>query len=137
MTELSPFCPYHCRVRLLLIAVMIALLPLRGWMGDAMALSMVTSGHAHTAAAADAAQHMPCHDAGAQQMHGDPAPQETVDGPAAGSHAHALCDLCNGPALDIRWLWAPSSSTAPQLVPSPVEAFASQDARRDVRPPIS
>ena len=34
---------YHHKMRILLLALMIILLPLRGWMGDVMALEMATS----------------------------------------------------------------------------------------------
>ena len=126
---------YHCKVRVFLLALMIVLLPLRGWVGDAMALSMAL-GHAGT--------HLPeqsqtaswhCHDtvAAAHETH-EHATHVSTD---AGSHSHLLCDLCNGPVLDAPRPWSLASDEPPQLSPPFSERFASRVARQDVRPPIS
>lgn len=136
--ELPKPCTYHWRVRTLLIALMIALLPLRGWVGDAMALSMALS-HMDTGnrSLAAAPIQSPCHstqvEAAEQDRH-----DHGSHGMATGAgHGHLLCDLCNGPVLDSPWLWSPATSEPPQLLPPTSERFASQTARRDVRPPIS
>jgi len=136
MMELSVPCPYHCGVRLFLIALMIALIPMRGWVGDAMALSMAVD-HTGMHATAVVPAQLPCHGAPAEAVdhahHGNDA-HGTGDGP---HHSHILCDLCNGPVLHNPWLWRPAPSQPPQLLPPFSERFASQTARRDVRPPIS
>lgn len=133
--ELSVPKPYHCKVRVFLVALMIALLPLRGWVGDAMALSMAL-GHAGTHAP-EQSQTSPwhCHDSVA--VANDPH-EHAAHGPTdPGSHSHLLCDLCNGPVLDAPRPWNLASDEPPQLSPPFSERFASQVARRDVRPPIS
>lgn len=121
---------------------MIAMLPLRGWVGDAMALSMavghaVPAGHTAPATATATAAPMPCHatqDEAASHVH----PVAGADDQRSfAGHGHLMCDLCNGPALDAQWLWSPTPSHPPLLLAPASEPFASQTARRDVRPPIS
>ncbi len=133
--ELSVSNPYHCRVRVFLLALMIALLPLRGWVGDAMALSMAL-GHPG-AQAPESTQRVSwhCHDtvAVANETH-EHATHASTD---AGDHSHLLCDLCNGPVLDAPQPWRLASDEPPQFSPPFSERFASHVARRDVRPPIS
>lgn len=123
-------------MRTWLMVLMIALLPLRGWVGDAMAFSMAM-GHADHGASVTATAPMPCHASPVEAA--DPG---THDGSAHGvapeaNHSHLLCDLCNGPALDAPWPWALTPSDPPGSLPPLSERFASQTARRDVRPPIS
>lgn len=134
--ELLAPCLYHRWVRVFLIALMIALLPLRGWVGDAMALSMVV-GHAGTDMQTVAPVQMPCHTTSAQMADHAHPDRATHDTTAGSGHGHLLCDLCNGPVLDAQWLWAPVSSEPPVLLPASSERFASQTVRRNVRPPIS
>jgi len=134
--ELFAPCPYHARVRLFFIALMIALLPLRGWVGDAMALSMAV-GHAGAQAMAATPLQSPCHAAPTEVTAPTHHDQGAHDLAAGAGHGHLLCDLCNGPVLDAQWLWSPATSEVPQLLPPSIERFASQTARRDVRPPIS
>jgi hypothetical protein len=121
-----------------MIALMIVMLPLRGWVGDAMALSMAL-GHAETASQPFAPNAAPlrCHvvsDEAAAQTQGA---EDRHYMNAGAGHGHLLCDLCNGPVLNGHWVWAPATSHPPQLLPPGSERFASQTARRNVRPPIS
>jgi len=120
-------------MRVWLIALMIALLPLRGWVGDAMALGAFTA--PETAAAschetvANAAEANDAQHAGHDTSPGDAAPD--------GHHSHLACDLCNGPALAS----AVTASANPQAAPSAraagAERFASLDPRPGHKPPIA
>jgi hypothetical protein len=142
-------------MRAIWIALLIALLPLRGWVGDAMALSMIDAGGHGAAAmmaatdpvAAPASQDHPSHDHHDHHDHGKhgdrhAAPAQTVaasdsDHSPAGAQAHLLCEVCNGPVL------SPPAST---VVPAAVEyaprverrqRFASLAPRRPTKPPIA
>jgi len=157
--ELPVTAPYHCSMRSLVILVMMVLLPLRMWAGDAMALSMSPAAAASaSAAAAPAWTHataptpgvplaaMPCHGDGASAhlSHAGTTASLADPGTAHGeahasesAHCHALCDVCNGPAMAVPVrLFAPDAES-PRLTPPTRERFASQPLRRDVRPPIA
>jgi hypothetical protein len=138
-------------MRHLLFAVLIALLPLRGWVGDAMATQMAAgqiqhqqqtqtasqAGHAHeTVDAAHTGHH---EDTAAQALH-DCADQ-TADGNSHSADGHcetcAACQACHTVAL------APA---APSLMPRfsastlshpGADPFASADAALRQKPPIS
>lgn len=117
---------------------MIALLPIRGWMGDAMAVAMLAAPVQSTTQTAHSAA-MPCPDHAATAPTAGAAHDEMAM-PGDGNdshHAHQGCDVCNGPAMAHR---APAAvATAPdhaQLAP-PAERFASSEPRRDTKPPIS
>lgn len=117
------------------IALMIALLPLRGWVGDAMAMSMWSP-----------AQHAPavsCHDTVAMPVtaamtapHGsaDHHPVATAD-----SHGqqHSSCDVCNGPALADAGMAHPAQPLEQPGQTLLVERFASSEPQRGHKPPIS
>ena len=132
-------------MRRLLLAVMILLLPLRGLMGDAMALSMVGL-PAQAGAAATAQGDMPCPDHAATPAQ---APQhasvggdlaEHVDELSASNsseHAHTACDLCNGPAMSLSSPGHPWLPTVHGVSAGPVERFASSEPQRGIKPPIS
>lgn len=124
-------------MRHLVLALLIALLPLRSWMGDAMAVSMLATpahasmasampGHDHTAMADSDAAHGSDHDN--QGDHG---------GSGTSEHAHQGCEVCNGPAMA---LTTPAAAAPPAVhgTPAPMaERFASAPAHRGVKPPIS
>lgn len=138
------------------IALLLALLPLRGWVGDAMALSMLAAGgHAAPAAfVADAQRHGADHaahtapaDPGDHTAHaahaGHTATAPMADSATAGAddhggpNAHLLCEVCNGPVLNL---------PAPELACVPVEhprlaeraqRFASLAPRQHTKPPIA
>lgn len=136
-------------MRALWIALLIALLPLRGWVGDAMALDMLpaaggqqalASAHGepcpHGSQAVDTgpAHEAPSHHASAG-LHGDADPAGNTDGPAA--HQHLACDLCNGPALDVASPTAPGEQIAPGPRVQRAERFASLAPRHLHKPPIA
>lgn len=120
-------------MRIFILALLIALLPLRGWVGDSMAMG--PGGPASAAAAARTGE-PPCHAQAAA------APADHADGHAAsgpqGDHSHPLCELCHGPALAAS-LPLPTSDGA--LAPPPrvalVEAFLSHLPLGERKPPIS
>jgi len=120
-------------MRVFFIALLIALLPVRGWVGDAMAISMAGLPDGPPAAmmtgAADAG-----HDVHAGMDHGDHAEHGMA---GTDGHSHNACDVCNGPVLTV-------SDTSPALARAVhalradrVEAFASSLPRAGHKPPIS
>lgn len=127
--------------RLLLIAVLMVILPLRGWMGDAMAMHSVAQVVQMAEAAAEQAMPPDCpmaHHMERQTAH-DPAPHmahqaEPADGPCQGCDNCQLClpvallDLPTPPAAH----WQ-AASPAPQRT----EAFMSAPAQAGFKPPIS
>lgn len=127
-------------MRVFWIVLLIALLPLRGWVGDAMALGMATSAPVQTASVAAAGDDCPHH---ASEAHADHSGHTMAErgAPGHGEHGssqnHLLCDLCNGPVL------SPASAGARALAIEqgpPVEhaqRFASLAPRRVVKPPIA
>jgi hypothetical protein len=111
------------------LVLMIALLPLRGWVGDAMAVEMLTM-PAHASVAMD--EH------GADQDHDHCACDEHAQHTGGNTdHQHHACDVCNVPALATA---VPALQPLPgvhrQLTP-PAERFASSEAQRGIKPPIS
>jgi len=128
------------------IVLLLALLPLRGWVGDAMALSMLgAGGHAAPAALiADAHRAAVDHTGHAGHPGHGPmtamAPMADHNGHGnddAGANAHLLCEVCNGPVLNL---------SAPALAFTPVEHvrlaeralhFASLAPRQHTKPPIA
>lgn len=144
-------------MRALALWILIALVPLRLWAADAMALSMLAP-HASSAAGAFGAQGddlaapaCPAHAAAGQPgMHAAPhgvADAPTVDGGDASraavhadaepAHAHTLCDVCNGPALAASWHLLPLGAPAHVALDRPAERFASASLARGLKPPIA
>jgi hypothetical protein len=121
------------------LVLMIALLPLRGWVGDAMAVEMlVQPAHATMAMSGHGADHASDHGAG---LHAEQA-QCACDEHAAAAedkadHQHSACDVCNVPALAMAFagLQTPASAYAQLAVMA--EPFASSEAQRGIKPPIS
>jgi hypothetical protein len=112
-------------MRHLLLALLIALLPLRAWVGDAMAIAMQAPSAGHgsmTMAAMDS--HPGAH-------HGTDASSAT------GDHQHPTCDVCNGPAmaLTVQVEWLPRATH--NMVATPTERFASSVPQPGIKPPIS
>ncbi|MGE0348955.1 hypothetical protein [Hydrogenophaga sp.] len=130
-------------MRHIVLALMIALLPIRGWMGDAMAVAMLAApAHAmeHSAQAGPA----PCPDHAvpsqgitpleASAQHGD----MVMDGTTADEHhAHKSCDVCNGPAMAAPAPGPLAAAPAHGLLTPPAERFASSEPQRGIKPPIS
>lgn len=122
-------------MRVFVLVLLMLLLPLRAWAGDAMVLSM-----AHGAAAAAVA--MPT-DHSAHDMHGghdmpaghaahDAAAQSPDDCPS-----HVACDVCNGPVLSLP-VWKAEGAVARHRPPVPPSAdFASLVPPRRHKPPIA
>lgn len=117
-------------MRHLLLALMIALLPIRGWMGDAMAMAMLAApAHAlNQAASTDAA---PCPD------HAMPSDGTGMQDSSTGDHTHKSCDVCNGPAMALSALAVPTVTPVHGRFTPPAERFASSEPHRGTKPPIS
>jgi len=141
-------------MRTLFLALMIALLPIRGWLGDAMAIEMVR--HAMPAAeavagAARAATEAHCHEAGDMAMtamdnaaHADHAMADTHGDGSDSDHAShqgcgtcTACQVCHSVALggtELRGI----AHDAPQAAPAaPAARFASTEPFLGLKPPIS
>lgn len=111
-------------MRVLALVLLMLLMPLRAWAGDAMALSM-------------AQQHLPAQEHGQHEAHAETGLHgETAD---AGTYcpSHIACDLCNGPVLSLApWQAEAGTVRHPRLV-VPDEHFASLVPERLHRPPIA
>lgn len=133
-------------MRALWIALLIALLPLRGWVGDAMALSMLAAPgghpvqqagaagpcpHAEPAAAHAGAAHVESANADHRHVQGDAAPDNNA------GHQHLACDLCNGPALQASATDSPRGQASPGPQVLRAERFASLAPRQQHKPPIA
>lgn len=116
-------------MRHLLLALMIALLPIRGWMSDAMAVAMLNPPAQSTGAAGAA----PCPD------HAQPAKHTGMQdlGSTKTDHGHKSCDVCNGPAMALALPTAPTLAGTHGMLAPPAERFASSEPRRGIKPPIS
>lgn len=121
-----------------LLLVMIVLLPLRGWVGDAMAAEM-SARHVQANAAVDVSQvQAPRHHA----VHEDCAdhasdPRAGPVGQSADCPTCAMCQACSALAL-VSFAADPDAAAPGQRRPHAVEArFASADEARGLKPPIS
>lgn len=141
-------------MRALLLVVMFALLPLRGWTGEAMAIGMAlqTAGHTAHHGAADrspGAEHSPCgHElsaaAGAETMPAGPIDLHPCDGCESKDEiASGECRTCPICQIGHTVALAPDAvnlRAAPQpahpITGSPTR-FVSAEPRRDHKPPIS
>jgi hypothetical protein len=134
----------------LVLALMIVLLPLRGWVGDAMATQMASAAiatetgaaRAHEMAAtayfyhqnqpSEAAQAMPdCHEQIAGHSQTDLASNNDHCGTCQ------ACQACHTVALSPSRLEVTASFTSPQLRPMRAAAFTSAAAALGQKPPIS
>ena len=143
-------------MRHLLFALMIALLPLRGWVGDVMATEMavpkaaqlqnateMVATHAQGAGASGHFDHASTEPAAAQPV---PVPVPDCAGHGAGENspmadAHcescAACQACHTVALSPLTPVTPSVMAPPALPRSPATHFASATAALGQKPPIS
>ncbi|UUZ63211.1 hypothetical protein LP417_26705 [Polaromonas sp. P1-6] len=141
-------------MRHLLLVLMIALLPLRGWVGDAMATSMtagqlqqqvatkIIATHAHQSAAQDHFNH---ETAAPEAVHAVAAvPDCTVDASddtshAAGTHCEscAACQACHTVALSPTAADVNAVFNLRTLPRAAVAQFASAEAALGQKPPIS
>lgn len=123
-------------MRILFLALMIALLPLRGWVGDAMALERVTPSQTTHHAAAPATALPDCHEA-----HPDHAGMAGTASEDAGQ-ASADCDTCT--ACQICHSVALTAVLPPTLTPdlptlaprSSLPQYASAERAAGFKPPI-
>ncbi|MDP3171916.1 MAG: hypothetical protein Q8M91_16415 [Polaromonas sp.] len=125
-------------MRYLLFALMIALLPLRGWVGNAMAVDMASQqtlqAHAQTQAEGKASPAMPddC------PMHAG-ATAETATDPLSAGHCND-CDTCELCLALASFTW-PSGAKASFMpgggLPSAGHPFSSAEGSTRLKPPIS
>jgi len=128
-------------MRILFLALMIALLPLRGWVGDVMAMERL--GQTPMATPAAAAIHDECHEAQAHQ--GQDAAHEDVGRPDGHGSAHAqadcsgctVCQICHSVVLVSTPVPASSPVLSAALPPSDVRLYASAEPAPGFKPPIS
>jgi hypothetical protein len=123
-------------MRVLLLILAIVLLPLRGWVGDAMMLAPVqqatqaAAGHAMHATHAMHTSDVDAHGIDHSGMHGD------TESP----HPHATCDtcqFCHSVAMTA-WPEVPMPAEAPRHAPvAQAVVFASAEAAQGFKPPIS
>ena len=140
-------------MRHLLFALLIALLPLRGWVGDAMATQMAAGQLQHQAMQASpqaAAHDHEAMDAG-HAAHEDAAPDaalalhDCADSPTDGAghptdgHCDtcAACQACHTVALSLPAPAPVPVFSAPTLPRPAADMFASADAALRQKPPIS
>lgn len=144
-------------MRTLLLALMIALLPIRGWLGDAMAVEMMKHSLPVAASAAasmaTAATEAHCHEATEAGHHGgmdmqmsagtgmpDPFAHATHDNAGAdhqGCGTCTACQVCHTVALGGMPL-VDTVHSAPQAPPAAhASRFASAEPAQGLKPPIS
>ncbi|MGJ7611767.1 MULTISPECIES: hypothetical protein [unclassified Variovorax] len=147
-------------MRTLLLALMIALLPIRGWLGDAMAVEMVKHSlpvaAAASASTATAATEAHCHEAMQAGDHGgmdmqtsaaadmpDPSAHATHDAHDSAGADHqgcgtcTACQVCHTVALGGMPL-VDTVHGAPQAPPAAhASRFASAEPAQGLKPPIS
>ena len=108
-----------------LLILMMVLLPLRGWAGVAMGISMASP--ASVGAAAHCAEHPASADPNASDT-------KTADD----QQTHSLCDVCNGPAMTASRLHTQDPAPLPQARMAPARvAFISAVPQRGHKPPIA
>ena len=141
-------------MRHLVLALMIVLLPLRGWAGDAMATQMASAAiatetgaaRAHEMAPAAALDHQnvlveaskavpDCHEHFADALAG----QDPLETAATSDHCGTCqaCQACHTVALSPSAFAVTASFTPPQLRPMRTAAFTSAAAALGQKPPIS
>ena len=138
-------------MHILVLALMIVLLPLRGWAGDVMAVEMAShsfaiksgAASAHKTAATTSFDHQntavpDCHGAAKSQAGVD----KTATSPADGDHS-GTCQACQAClACHTLALSPPATAVAgflklTQLLPTRAAAFTSASAALGQKPPIS
>ena len=122
-----------------ILVLMIALLPIRSWMGDAMAVAMLAT-PAHSMAQMASAEPSPhadhsAHEAAAAQQHSG-MHDNTVQS-SGSEHTHKSCEVCNGPAMPFAVPSLPTPMPAPGMLTPPAERFASAEPHQGIKPPIS
>ena len=129
-------------MRRFFLILMIALLPLRGWVGDAMAMEMLVQhpiAMQNIAASADKSSANGLFDAEMQAEcpgHAEPATPVSDSGP---SHCGScpLCQICHTVAAPAPWSIQPSGWLSHALPEVAHTRFASAPAAFALKPPIS
>ena len=134
-------------MRRLLFVLLILLLPLRGWVGDAMATQMALSGQ--HAPASGAMQHAdsdsePAHSlvtiiasAAAEDCAGHTGAQDTGDeSDAAHCEACAMCQTCHTVAVLQPPALLAATQSSPTSPPAIMQVFTSADRALFLKPPI-
>jgi hypothetical protein len=130
-------------MRALFLALMIALLPLRGWVGDAVALDMLSAAfHAPTNAIKSVAANAHPADHGDQlDAHHADCAGHSMTAAAATSDAHcashADCQLCHSVALAPLPLRLAPTVLPVALPPLALAGFVSAEPSRGFKPPIA
>lgn len=137
-------------MRHLVLALMIVLLPLRGWAGDAMATEMASMSGAMNSVAASAhetgAKGLFDHQNGALETenavpdcHEQVAAQTDADNTAGGDHCGTCqaCQVCHTVGLSPSPLSLTAAFAPPQLRPTRAAAFTSAASALGQKPPIS
>ena len=141
---------YPHAMRLLLVALMIALLPLRGWMGNAMAVDMALQQVVMTQSAARDKTRMPGEDAAmatstampedcpmsAQHQGGKSVGDGQAEGAAASCNCNS-CELCLALATFAFPTLATTTFTPHAEPPSHGTRFSSAERVFSLKPPIS
>lgn len=143
-------------MRILLLALMIALLPLRGWVGDAMAMEMVASALHGTENAIDfaatradntraearfeaqpvAMDHADCQGHMAMATSSDNPADDTHQAHAADCATCAACQICHTVALT-PMAWHIGTYALPAVQPqASSQHFASAECAPGFKPPI-
>lgn len=116
-------------MRHLLLALLVAMLPLRGWVGDAMATGMLTQHISAVQTAPQGTQAKPTTD-----CHGHAASAEEQDGT---QHNCATCNLCHSVAsAPVLAHWQPACVPA-HLPTTGKRSYTSADTVAGLKPPIS
>lgn len=141
-------------MRLLLVALMIALLPVRAWLGDAMAMQMVAGPSATLKMAESSASPvkagatfslnsetvpLPCHDATSAVGHASDFPTSpTSTDPATHSDCAqcSTCQVCHSVALSPVINLLPMLAMSTQVVHGGHALFASAPRAPYLKPPI-
>ncbi|WP_066272436.1 DUF2946 family protein [Hydrogenophaga palleronii] len=125
-------------MRHLLLALMIVLLPVRGWMGDAMAVAMLAApAHSSMNTAASSAPPCPEHAMASEAPATSAHANADGDDSAMNHHVHKSCEVCNGPAMALSTPVVPALAPRHGLLAPPAERFASSEPQRGHKPPIS
>jgi hypothetical protein len=122
-------------MRAFLIALMIALLPLRGWVGDAMAADLALASLPHQAMSVAApvsptTLHADC----ALHAASDAATPDDDGDQGAGCTA---CQVCHTLAVEARAQTVSLPAISFQIIPQPACNFASAERALSVKPPIA
>lgn len=131
-------------MRTLLVALMMVLLPLRGWMGDAMAISMMTmpigavigaQAHGMAQTAVQPSEHEDC--AGMQMAAAAPHESGQNQGAMAGCESCSVCQACSSVAMGVDAIRTASLSLAQASPMGSQPHFASAPLQRGQKTPIS